>query len=226
MSAGEIVDLEALRGRTRVFRTRAEAGGILADMLRLAVGPGAVVLGIPAGGVPVAAVLAERLGLSLGAAVVSKITPSWNTELGYGALAFDGTVVMNERMAAGLGLNEEEIAKGIARAREKVARRVRLLAGDRPMPDLAGRTVVLVDDGLATGYTMACALNAISRLRAREKIVAVPTGHREAVERVAAQADAVYCANLRAGMQFAVADAYERWYDVPDAEAAEILARF
>ena len=120
---GNIIELPELHGRTGVFRDRADAGEVLAGMLAELSGGEATVLAVPAGGVPVAAVLAERLGLRLDVAVVSKITPPWNSEIGYGAVAFDGTVRLNNDALPRMGLTQQQITEGIARTTEKVNRR-------------------------------------------------------------------------------------------------------
>jgi predicted phosphoribosyltransferase len=218
-------DIAALRNRAPVFRDRAHAGEILAGMLAAFKDSGAIVLAIPAGGVPVAAEIASRLALPLDVAVVSKILLPWTTESGYGAVAWDGTVWVNEDDARHFGLGKEEIAAGIAQAVHKVERRLARLRRDRPMPALAGRTALLVDDGIAAGSTMRVAVDALRRLDAGHIVVAAPTAHERAAYALAQRADALYCANLRGGPQFAVADAYENWHDVPEAEAAAILAR-
>ncbi|MEW5762390.1 MAG: phosphoribosyltransferase family protein [Bacillota bacterium] len=212
-----------MRGRTEVFRNRAEAGRVLAGMLVAFRGSSAIVFAIPAGGVPVAAAIAGELGLPLEVAVVSKITLPWSTETGCGAVAFDGTTRLNRELVEHYGLTEKEIREGIGYTREKVLRRVKSFRGDRPFPALRGRPVILVDDGLASGFTMLVAVEAMRRAGAEQVVVAVPTGHAEAVHRVAGQVDAVYCANVRSGWRFAVAEAYEEWYDVSEAEAREIL---
>ena len=215
--------LPELRGRTRVFRDRTHAGAVLAGMLGELRGTGALVLAVPAGGVPVAAELARRLGLPLDVAVVSKITLPWNTEAGYGAVAFDGTIRINEPLVARAGLSARQVEAGIEETLAKVQRRVRSFRGARPPPDLPGRPAVLVDDGLASGFTMATAVAALRKAGAERLYVAVPTAHEEAAGRLAPGVDAVYVANLRSGPVFAVADAYERWRDVPEDEARKIL---
>ncbi|MBI3778489.1 MAG: phosphoribosyltransferase [Gammaproteobacteria bacterium] len=225
-TAGRIFDLPELRNRGRVFRDRAQAGAVLAGMLEILRGTDALILAVPAGGVPVAAEVATRLGLPLDLAVVSKITLPWDTETGYGAVAFDGTVRLNQPLIAVLGLRPEAVHDGIARTRDKVKRRVRQLRGDRQLPELKQRSVVLVDDGLASGFTLLTAAQAIRRLTTEKIIVAVPTGHGSAVTRISAEVDALYCPNIREGISFAVADAYEQWTDVDEATVVEIMRRF
>jgi len=218
-----IHELPELRNRTQVFRDRAAAGGTLAAMLEPFCGTGAIVLAVPAGGVPVAAEIARLLGLALDIAVVSKILFPWTTEAGFGAVAFDGSVWTDEEAVAHLGLSPEDVKRSTGQAAAKVQRRVRRLRGGRPLPDLTGRTVILVDDGIAAGSTLRTAITALRKQAAAVIVVAVPTGHERSVELIADLADAVYCANVRGGGQFAVADAYEDWRDVTEDEMAAIL---
>jgi putative phosphoribosyl transferase len=213
-----------LRDRIHVFRDRAHAGQVLAAMLELPRDGAACLLAIPAGGVPVAAPIAAKFGLPLGVAVVSKMTLPWNTEVGYGAVAFDGSVLLNEELVAGEGLSQEEVRRGIERTREKVRRRSQTLCLALGPPDVSGRTTLLVDDGLASGFTMRAAARAVREAGASRIVVAVPTGSRRTVESLAPRVDELYCANVRGGFSFAVADAYEQWSDVPESEAARILA--
>lgn len=229
MSASEqdrIIELPELRDRAGVFHDRADAGRVLADMLAPLAGEGAILLAVPAGGVPVAAVIAHRLDLPLDLAVVSKITPSWNSEVGYGAVAWDGTVQLNQDVLPAMGVSEGEIREDTARTVDKVRRRAAALRGDSPMPDLAGRAAILVDDGLASGFTMRVAVQAVRSAGGQRIIVAVPTAHDHAARRLAREADAVYCANVRAGWRFAVAEAYRHWRDLSEAEIARILTDF
>ncbi len=219
-------DLPELRGRRHVFRDRAQAGEVLARLLEEYRGTDAVVVAIPAGGVPVAVALARELGLPLEVAPVSKITPPGNTEVGYGAVAFDGSFQINERARSALNLTPEEVEAGIEATRRKVSRRLELFRGSRKFPDLSGRTAILVDDGLASGLTMRVAAEAIRAFGAPRIVVAAPTAHREACEFVGEVAEAVAVANLRGGGSFAVADAYEVWSDVTEEEARASLEEF
>ncbi len=219
----KLLERDDLRDRTGVFADRDEAGRAVAEMLRPDDLCDGVVLAVPAGGVPVAVAVAEVCGLPCEVAVVSKITLPWNPEAGCGAVAFDGTVALNDDLVRRLGLSEEDVARGIETTRRKVARRREVLVGDRPMPDLAGATAILVDDGLASGFTMRCALEALTGRALSRRIVAVPTAHEDSLDRIADRADAIYCPNVRSGTPFAVADAYCRWYDVSEEEAARLL---
>lgn len=215
-----------LRDGLYVFLDRTHAGEVLADMLKVYHKGDALVLAIPAGGVPVAAVLAKKLCLRLDLLVVSKITLPWNSEAGYGAVAFDGTTVLNEGLMSRLDLSDQQIQNGLRQTKEKVARRLEVLRGQRPLPPTSGKKIILVDDGLASGFTMRAAVSALRSLQVRRLILAIPTAHKDAVEDLRRLVDALYCPNIRSGFSFAVADAYQQWSDVSDRQVAKILADF
>jgi putative phosphoribosyl transferase len=218
-----IIELAQYRDRVRVFRDRPHAGEILAEMLRAAVPDDAVVLAVPAGGVPVGREVAQRLNLAVDLLVVSKITLPWDTEAGYGAVAFDGTVRINEGLLHRLRLSSDDVERGVSRTREKVSRRQTFLRGGRPLPHFKGRPAIVVDDGLASGYTLSAGVEALRKHGVEKVMVAVPTGHLDSVERLAREADCIYCPNIRGGWCFAVADAYERWSDVAEEELMEMV---
>jgi putative phosphoribosyl transferase len=212
--------------KMKMFRDRRAAGERLAAMLEQYRGSDALVLAIPAGGVPVAAAIARALGLAVEVAPVSKVLFPWTTESGYGAVAFDGSVWIDDSAAAHWELTPEQIEKGIAEARAKVERRNARLRYGRPVHDLAGRSVILVDDGIAAGSTMRAAIAALRKLGAADVVVAVPTASRNAAQVICGLADAIHCPDIRGGPSFAVADAYEEWRDLPDEEIEAILKRW
>ena len=212
--------------QTRVFRDRQHAGDVLARMLHPYQKVINMVLGIPAGGVPVGAVVAEILRIPFDVAVVSKITLPWNTEAGYGAVAFDGTVQLNKALMAQIGLSETEIRAGIEATTTKVRRRVENLRKKSPFPALSGQSIILVDDGLASGFTMLVAVEALKKAGAERIIVAVPTAHKGSMSAIVSKVTAVFCPNIRSAWRYAVADAYERWSDVDESEVMRILGCF
>jgi predicted phosphoribosyltransferase len=218
----KIVELPDLRDQVRIFRNRDHAGRVVAEMLEGYRKTDTTILAIPSGGVPVAVAVAEKLDLPLEVTVVSKITLPWNTEAGYGAVAFDGTVRINEDLLPHLRLTDQQIAEGIEKTRQKVQRRVKKFLGDRRFPDLNRKTAILVDDGLASGFTLLVAIEAVRRLGSKEIIIAVPTGSADRVRKVAREVDALYCANIREGWGFAVAEAYRRWFDLEEEEAVRL----
>jgi putative phosphoribosyl transferase len=218
-----IVDLPELREKECVFKSRSDAGIVLSEMLADYKESDSIVLGIPAGGVSVAAVLAERLNLPLELAVVSKITLPWNTEAGFGAVAFDGTVRLNEQMLAYIGLTEEQINERIKYTSKKVQHRLKKLRGDKKLPSISEKTVFLVDDGIASGFTFRAAVEAVKNQKPKEIIIAVPTAHKQSLTILEKYVNTIYCANVRSGLSFAVADAYQKWYDVSEEEVLKIL---
>jgi len=221
----KIFDLPQLRNRVRVFRDRTSAGKVLAGMLDAYRGSDALVMGIPAGGIAVAVEIAKELHLALDIAVVSKITLPWNSEAGYGAVAFDRTVMLNEELLSHLNLSKQEIQTGIKKTEQKVSRRVTMFRGNRPLPDF-NRPIILVDDGLASGFTLRVAIKALRQASATNVILAVPTAHSESVQMISEEVEAIYCPNLRSGLSFAVADAYEEWSDLDEQEVIRILQEF
>ncbi len=218
-------ELERLRDRRQIFRDRKHAGEVLAGMLEGHLPEATRILAIPAGGVPVAAAVAEALGAPLDVAVVSKVTPSRNTEVGYGAVAFDGSVRLDDGRRRQLSVSEAEAEADVARTVARVRRRLELLRPDGGPLVGPGETAVLVDDGLASGTTMALAVEAIRKAGAARVVVAVPTGSGLATARLATVADDLHCANVRTGPFFAVADAYERWSDETEDAVLTILRR-
>jgi len=218
-----VIEAPALRDRIHVFRDRTDAGERLARMLSPYRETDALILAIPAGGVPVAAPIARALNLPLDVLVASKVLLPWTTEAGYGAVAFDGSVWINPDYVAHYGLDEATVKAGVAAAQQKVARRERRFRGDRPFPDLAGRTVILVDDGLAAGSTLRAALAALKKRQPAAIVIAVPTGHLESVRQLAREVDTLVCPNIRGGFSYAVADAYRHWHDESEEEVEAIL---
>lgn len=223
--AGKVIDLPELREKRWVFEDRIEAGQVLADLMARDKErwPEPILLAIPAGGVPVAAQIALKLSWPLEVAVVSKITPAWNTEFGYGAIAWDGTEIIDQEVVRQLGIDEAALEQDVRRTLERVNRRRQLLTSGRPFPELEGRSVFLVDDGLATGVTMRAAILAVRKRKPGAIAVAVPTGHAAAVARLAEEVDAVYCPNIRSEIPYAVAEAYRSWHDVSEQEARSWL---
>jgi predicted phosphoribosyltransferase len=221
-----IIDLPELREQTHVFQDRTHAGQVLARMLAADDKQAGIILAIPAGGVPVGVVMAEKTGLDFDVAVVSKITLPWNTEAGYGAVAFDGTVKLNKDMVRRVNLTSEDVKKGIEKTTAKVARRVKKLRDRQPFPDLGNRSAILVDDGLASGFTMRVAVAALRNAGAGRIVVAVPTGHRRSAEMIAREVEKLYCANIRGGFSYAVASAYQHWSDVAEEDVVKILEQF
>lgn len=226
--AARILTHPPFRDKRGVYPDRPEAGRFLGEMLAASEAPlaGGCVLAIPSGGVPVGLAVARQLRLPCDVVVVRKLQIPGNTEAGFGALNLDGDMALNAPLVAGLGLGQTAIEAEAARVRRELAARERLFRGDRPFPPLAGRTVLLVDDGLASGYTMLVAVGLARRRGAAVVIVAAPTAPQSTLARLADVADWIVVPLVCGPGPFAVAEAYRHWRDLDVAETAAMLAKF
>jgi len=182
-----------------------------------------IVLAIPSGGVPVGYCLSKRLEAPLEIILVRKIPIPGNPEAGFGAVALDGTIVLNTILVQELGLTKKMINLLAEDRLKEIRIRAEKFNAGRPPPDLTGKEIILVDDGLASGYTMLAAINSVKKQNPKHVTVAVPTAHDEALKLVSPHVDEVYCLNIRTGPFYAVADAYKRWYDLDDGEVRKYL---
>lgn len=211
------------RNKVGVYRDRTAAGAYLAEALGEYRDRDAVVLAIPSGGIPLGIAISSYLGIPFDMLIVRKINIPGNTEAGFGAVTLGGDVILNEPMVASLGLSKDEIEELAGQVMEELKSRDQIFRQGRPLPDLKGRTVIIVDDGLASGFTMLAAVRMVRRQEPAKVVVAVPTASIDTVRRVAQEVDEVVCPNLRTGPYFAVADAYQNWYDLTKEEVMEIL---
>lgn len=207
------------------FSDRQDAGRQLADLLETKIrGEDSVILALPRGGVPVAHEVSARVGAPLDILLVRKLGVPWQPELGFGAIATGGVVVLNDDHVKALGLSDELISDIIDRERLALERRERLYRDDHGPVDIAGKTVVVIDDGIATGSTVRAALECLAERGPARRIVACPVAAAETVHGLADQADEVVC--LRTPIQFsAVGSWYEDFAPVSDVEVKQILAR-
>ncbi|MGB9175953.1 MAG: phosphoribosyltransferase family protein [Methanoregula sp.] len=222
---GTITDNPRLREQRFVFFDRHDAGKQLGACIKtLPAVSNPLVLAIPAGGVPVGREVAMALGASLSLAIVRKIRIPGSTESGFGAVTWDGQVLINERLRDALGLSAADVDEAVAQTRENVSARIARFTGGRAVPAMEGKTVILVDDGIASGFTMLAAIQSIRRGNPARVVVAVPTASASSAALVSRHADTLVCLNIRSGRTFAVADAYQRWYDLDDREVLDELA--
>jgi putative phosphoribosyl transferase len=207
-----------------MFRDRAAAGRFLGRRLAHLRGVGAVVLGLPRGGVPVAFEVARALRLPMDVIVVRKVGVPHVPELAMGAVGEDGVTIVNAGVVAASRVSPAELAAAQDRTRAELERRVTLLRGGRPRISLAGRIAVIVDDGLATGATARAACQVARRLGAARLVVAVPVAAHDAADAVAQTADETVC--LLWSAEFAaVGRYYVDFRPTTDAEVAALLAR-
>ncbi|MBM3465979.1 MAG: hypothetical protein FJX76_28145 [Armatimonadetes bacterium] len=207
-----------------MFQDREDAGKRLAKALRATVGPDALVVGLPRGGVPVAAVVARALGLPLDVLLVRKVGAPWNPELAVGAVGEDGTLVLNIEILNEFEISREYVERAALAEVREMRRRSAVFCAGRPRIPVEGRTVVLVDDGLATGATMEAAI-AVSRAAGATRIVvAVPVAPPQTVPRLATLADEVVCL-LTPPSFLSVSQFYDHFPQVSDAEVVASLKK-
>ena len=205
-----------------MFRDRRDAGRQVAELLEGHDIEPDVVLAVPRGGLPVGRAVADALGVPLDVVVARKLPAPGNPELAVGAVAADGTVWLNDGYVADLGVDESYVEQATEREREAAARKLARYRGDRPAPDLAGKVVAVVDDGLATGATVRACVRQVRDAGAARVVVAVPVGPPDTLERLREEADEVVCVETPPHFG-AVGQFYESFPQVSDEEAMGYL---
>jgi len=207
-----------------MFTDRTDAGRQLADLVEGHDVDADLVLAIPRGGLPLGRAVADELSVPLDIVVARKMGAPHNPELAIGAVAADGSAWINDELVADLGVDEayveEKRREEATNAREKAER----YRGDRPEPDLADKTVVVVDDGVATGATAIACLRHVAAAGAERVVLAVPVGAPDTVERLGSEADEVLCVETPPHFQ-AVGQFYDDFGQVTDEEAMAYLER-
>jgi len=221
----KIIEMRELRNKNYVFRDRVHAGELLASKLKPYVGKDSIVLAIPSGGVPIGITLAKELGLQMDLIIVRKLPIPYNTEAGFGSMSWNGEVKLNEKLVEQLELSDPEIDSIIRDVKSELDKRMEIFRGNRPFPELKGKTAIIVDDGLASGYTLLAAISSVKRLSPARIIVAVPTASKNAVDLLAPYVDEIFCLNIRETKIFAVADAYQEWHDLTQQEVLKLLGK-
>lgn len=219
----KLIEEISSRDKLYVFEDRKEAGRLLAEKLIKYKSSDSMVFGIPSGGVPVAAEISNALNLPMDLIIVRKIQIPYNPEAGFGAMGPDGEIILNERLLKQLRLTEDEIKIQIKKTMDVIKKRNQLFREERPFLPLKDKIVIVVDDGLASGYTMLAAIKFIKRKVPRKIITAVPTGSERTVDFILPETDELICLNVRSGFPFAVADAYRNWYDLTDEEVLDMI---
>src|ERR1700676_3170361 len=207
------------------FRNRTEAGQVLAqELLAYANRDDVIVLALPRGGVPVAFEVAHSLHAPFDVFVVRKLGVPGHEELAMGAIASGGVLVIEPSVVEDLSIPMEVVLDVAAREEQERLRREREYRGDRPGPDVRGRTVILLDDGLATGSTMRAAVAALRKLQPAKIVVAVPVAVRSTCEELAEEGDEVVCARTPEPF-YGVGEWYADFSQTTDEEVRELLAR-
>lgn len=210
---------------TEGYKDRTHAGRQLARRLQHYAGqPGLIVLGLPRGGVPVAFEVARALGAELDVLLVRKLGMPCHEEYAMGAIGSGGVRVLHPGVPGLMGVTQEQVEQVAARELAELERRDRLYRGARPPPRLAGRCVILVDDGIATGASMLAALRVVRKQRVARLVVAAPVGAPDSVARLATEADEVVCP-LAPPHFHAVGQYYRAFGQTDDEEVQDLLAQ-
>jgi putative phosphoribosyl transferase len=217
--------LEGMAAGPMRFRNRSEAGRLLAELLRrYASRDDVIVLALPRGGVPVAHDVARALGAPLDVFLVRKLGVPGQEEFAMGAIATGGALVLDEDVVRTLGISRQELGRVISAEQRELQRREAAYRAGRDPPNLEGKTVILVDDGLATGSTMRAAALAVRQQRPARIVVAVPVAAAETCDEFRGDVDEIVCA-LTPEQFRAVGLWYDDFSQTSDEEVRELLAR-
>lgn len=218
VNAGNILKIEM----KPIFKDRSDAGRRLVGKL-VKHQDNAVVIAIPRGGIPVAVEVAEGLSAPLDIIIPRKIPIPDNPEAGYGAVTENGSPVLNEPLVRQLGLTENHIKQQIKEVRAEIRRRSAIFREVLSPVDAAGKTAILIDDGLASGFTMIAAIKSLKKRKPDRIISAVPIASKVAYDRVKPLVDELVCLAVAYTPTFAVASFYQHWYDLTDEEVLQFL---
>jgi len=208
-----------------LFKDRTAAGQMLAErLLAYTSRPDVLVLGLPRGGVPVAFEVRNVINAPLDVLVVRKLGVPHHEELAMGGIASGGVRILNQQIIAQENISNEAIARITLQQQRELERRERLYRGDKPFPDLRGSTVILVDDGLATGATIRAAVMAVRKQQPGKIVVAVPVAAADTCERLAKLVDEIVCISTPNPF-FSVGIWYQKFPQTTDEEVCELLAK-
>ncbi|MFC2001434.1 phosphoribosyltransferase [Chloroflexota bacterium] len=210
-------------GEKPIFENRYDAGRQLADKLAEYKNRPAVVLAIPNGGVPVALMVALALEADLDLVISRKIPLPLSPEGGFGAVTDDGTIILNEEVVKQTGLSPQQINYQVSQVRSDIRQRSMLYHKDRPPAVLTDKTAIIIDDGMASGFTMRASVESVRNRRPKEVVVAVPVAPVAALKPLEKMADKVITCATGSQPRFYVSDYYRYWYELGDDEVIQCL---
>jgi len=222
-TCGAILVQEEVEHAQPQYADREDAGRILTQYIDPKPDPEAQVLALPRGGIPVAAPLAAALGCPLDVYLVRKLPIPSSPEMGFGAMTLDGQMHLNQQVLRRFGISREDIDKTATQVRKELKRRAEVYRGTDDPPEVQGRTIWLVDDGLATGYTALAAINALKKQNPSRIHLCVPASPADSVRRVQSSVDAIYVLRQQLASPFAVAAFYQHFPELIDDEVLAYL---
>ena len=208
-----------------IFKNRVSAGKQLAEMLLPLARKDLIVLGLPRGGVPVAYEVAKRLHKPLDVIIVRKLGVPWQPELAFGAVSENDIVYLNESVITDLGISKEDQAQVLVEEKEEVAKRQHRFRGNRAPLDVTNKSVVIVDDGIATGATAQAACQVATKQEAKEVLIAAPVATKESLRKLSAITSQSFVIDTPDDF-FAVGQWYEDFLTVTDEEVQSILEKY
>jgi putative phosphoribosyl transferase len=209
-----------------LFKDRLAAGEALLKPLEKYAGKDVIVLGIPRGGVPIGYPIAKALNAPLDVIIPRKLPIPWSPEVGFGAVTSAGDVILNPEIADEIRLSESEIKAIADSVYTEIQRRMKIYRGNKPLISLREKTVIITDDGLATGFTMIAAIESVRKQGPKKIIAAAPVSTKDAADKIRKYADEVVTLWEKRTYSFAVASFYEDFHDMRDAEVTALLAEF
>jgi putative phosphoribosyl transferase len=212
-----------MKGVKAMFKNRKEAGQKLAEKLLHYQGKNPLILGIPRGGVPIAREIFDILGGELDVIIPRKVGVPWHRELAAGAVTMDGGFILNQQVARGHGITGQDLEYEILGARAEIRRRMDLYRGDMPLPIIQGRTVILTDDGVATGFTMRAALKDLREKEAGRLVLALPVAPPDTARQLQKEVDELVCLDMPA-IFYAVGQFYADFDQLSDEEVIQSLS--
>ncbi len=206
-----------------IFESRYDAGSQLATRLGEYKNQPVVVLAIPNGGLPIALQVALALGANLDLVISRKLPIPLSPEGGFGAVTDDGTIIYNQEVLKKIGLSDQQINYQVSKVRNDIQKRSLLYRGSRPLSVVSDKIAIVIDDGLASGYTMMAAVESVRRRHPKQIVVAVPAASATAVKQVEKIADRVITVVTAFSPRFYVSDFYRYWNVLSDAEGLKCL---
>jgi len=181
------------------------------------------------GGVPVTEGFCSYYNVNYDILIVRKIKIPYNTEAGFGSVTTDGTVLINKQLLSHLNLSERAVNDSISLTKKEIKNRLIFYKKEYNLEEfytqnIKGKYIFILDDGLASGFTMLAAINMIKKYHPEKIIIAVPTAPLRTIKKIKPEVEEIFCPNIRDVMWFAVADAYKDWYDVPESEVLKIIS--
>ncbi len=215
--------MQRLNLQDPLFRDRIDAGKKLADQLEPYIFDKTVILAIPSGGIPVANEVSQRFGILFDVIITRKIPIPYNPEAGYGAVTEDGDYFLNQQLLNQLDFSQQQIQRHVYEVLSEIRRRDRFYRKRFKRVPLTSKTVVIIDDGLASGFTMIAAIRSAQKQQPLKIVAASPVASGNAFELIKPECDAVVCLHVKYSYPFAVANFYRNWHDLTDEEIDDYL---